>query len=345
MRINRKKRVTHRDVARLANVSTAVVSYVINNGPRPTSTEARERVLRAIEELGYHPNAFARSLRGQRTHTIGFIANDYCPLDISISPYNAGILTGLTAELKAQEHYLLIYPLVIGEDLASLDKLLRSGRLDGVVVRLIQDSPATDPLMETIAATGVPCVCIERPCAERFGIISLTYDDALGASTATRYLIEQGHRRIAHLRGDLRYATAQARLQGYQQALRDMGLPVDEQLIQGDSWEIADAAAGMRRLLDLADPPTAVFASSDNLALTALNVLREQVYQVPHDVALVGFDDIPLAQQTVPPLTTVRIPLVELGQRAADLVLRLVAGVDNVGSETVPLELIRRASA
>jgi LacI family transcriptional regulator len=343
--IDRKKRVTHRDVARRAGVSTAVVSYVINNGPRATSAETRERVLKAIEELGYHPNAFARSLRAQRTHMIGYIVNDVHALDVFVSPYSAGILTGLTARLKEQEHYLLVFPQFIGEDLSSLDRLLRSGRLDGVVVRLIQDPPVTDRLMEAIAASGVPCVCIERPGAPHFGFKAVTYDDALGAHTATRYLIEHGHRRIAHLRGDLRYVTAQARLAGYQQALREAGFPLDERLVRGDTWELAGAAAAARQLLALPEPPTAIFAASDNLALIALDVLREHGFQIPRDVAVVGFDDIQMAAQTSPALTTVRIPLIELGRRAADLVLGMDEAENGAEIVTLPLELIRRDTA
>lgn len=345
MRSERKQRITHRDVARRANVSTAVVSYVVNNGPRPTSPEARARVLKAIEELGYHPNAFAKSLRSQRTHTIAFIAYDLFPFDVFVSPYSAGILTGLTAELRTHENYLLIYPQVIGEDLAPLNRLLRSGRLDGVVVRLIQDPPVTDSLMEMIAATNVPCVCIERPCAERFPFKSVTYDDMLGATLATRYLIEQGHRRIAHLRGDLHYASAQARLQGYRQALSDAGIPLDQHLIQGDTWSSADAAAGTHQLLGLSEPPTAIFAASDDLALVALEILHQEGYEVPRDMAIIGFDDIQLAEQSWPPLTTVKIPLAELGRRAADLILRMSMGDEDIESVTVPVELIRRGTA
>jgi len=139
-----RKRVTHRDVARLAAVSTAVVSYVINNGPRAASPEARARVLKAIEELDYHPNAVARGLRAQRTHTIGFIARDYSPLDVFVSPFSAAVLTGLAVELKDNGYYLLVHPLLIGEDLGPLGRLLRSGRLDGVVVRQVKAYPVYD---------------------------------------------------------------------------------------------------------------------------------------------------------------------------------------------------------
>src|SRR5689334_10748455 len=115
----RARRVTHRDVARRAGVSPAVVSYVINNGPRAASPAARARVLKAIEDLDYHPNAVARGLRAQRTHTIGFIACDYSPLDVFVSPYSAGVLTGLAADAKEHGYYLMVHPLMIGEELAS----------------------------------------------------------------------------------------------------------------------------------------------------------------------------------------------------------------------------------
>src|SRR5271166_4742819 len=115
-----KKRITHRDVANLAGVSNAVVSYVINNGPRPTSPEVRERVLRAIAELDYHPSALAQSLSAQRSHMLGFIASDYYPNLVFTSEYSSGILTGLVAETNAQGYYLMVYPMGIGQDLSQL---------------------------------------------------------------------------------------------------------------------------------------------------------------------------------------------------------------------------------
>src|SRR5215468_704547 len=148
-----KKRVTHLDVAKHAGVSTAVVSYVINDGPRPTSPEVRERVLQAIKALDYHPNASARGLRAQQTRTIGLIFNDFLPMNVFFSSYSASILTGLTAELKARGYYVLVYPIDVGEETLGLERLLRSQRVDGVVVRLAQEPPHTDALLEIIAAT------------------------------------------------------------------------------------------------------------------------------------------------------------------------------------------------
>lgn len=339
------KRVTHRDVANLAGVSTAVVSYVINNGPRPTSPEVRERVLKAIADLDYHPSALGRSLRAQRTHTIGYISSDYYPMLVFSSPYSSAILTGLVTEIKAQDYYLSVYPIGVDEDLSQLQILLRSGRLDGIVLRLVQESPITDPIVAAIASVGIPCVCIERPCHPRFNLCAVTFDDFDGAYQATNYLIELGHKRIAHLQGDPRYASTRDRCEGYKQALADAGLAHDEALILGNTWEPKDAASATRQLLTLDFPPTAIFAANDSFAFAAIEVLRQQGVSIPDDIAVIGYDDIPWAQEMTPALTSVRIPLVELGQRAAQKVLELINDTTDGQSESLRVELIQRGTA
>ncbi len=341
-----KKRATRLDVAKLACVSPAVVSYVINSGPRATSPEARQRVLAAIEALSYHPSASARDLRMQRTRTIAFIYYDYHPRYSFVSPYIAGLLTGLSSALQEQHHYMLPYWVGTGEDLGGFHELLHSGRVDGIVLRLAQDPPVTDDVLETVASAGIPCVIIERPGAERFGVSAVTYDDESAAFEATSYLIEKGHRRIAHLRGDSHQVSSTHRASGYKRALAVASLPICDTLIQGGGWTSSCGIEGMRSLLALDCPPTAVFAANDQLALGAIDLLRDRGRRIPDDVAVVGFDDIPLAQELLLPLTTVRIPLAELGRRAAALILRTVQA--NGGEciiETVPVELIRRATA
>lgn len=343
-----KKRATHRDVARLAGVSTAAVSYVINNGPRPTSPEVRQRVLQAIHELDYHPNAVARGLRSRRTNTIGYIVNDYSPLDLFVSPYSAGILTGLTAQLTANEHFVLVHPMGIGESLAPIEQLLRSGRIDGIVVRLVQDPPETDALMELIASTQVPCVCLERPAHARFGFSAVTYDDAQGSFDAVSMLIARGHRRIGHISGDQRYASARARLDGYTRALRSSRREVDPALIVGDDWEPSTARRAVEHFLGLDDPPTAIAASNDTHAIHAIATLRARGRRVPEDVAVIGFDDVALAVESQIALTTMRIPLFEIGRRAADLALVAVqqdAAHRQAETVVMPVELVRRDTA
>jgi LacI family transcriptional regulator len=309
-------------------------------------------VLRAIEELDYHPNAVARGLRAQRTHTIGFIACDFSPLDVFVSPYSAGVLTGLAAELKDNGYYLMVHPVLIGEDLAPLGQLLRSGRLDGVVVRLVEAADASthgnsDALLELIAAAGLPCVCLERLPHERFGFESVVFDSVEGAFAATSYLVERGHRRIAHLQGDPLYESARERRAGYERALRQAGIPIDPQLIVGDSWDPRSVDEPVQRLCSLPQPPTAIFAANDSLAFRAIGVLRMAGCRVPEDVALVGFDDIPLAQEMMPPLSTVRIPLDEIGRRASRRLLQLVESGQqpNGASDVITAELVRRGTA
>ena len=333
-------------MAKLAGVSTAVVSYVINDGPRATSPDARRRVLDAIDALSYHPNAAARGLRLQRTRTVGFISYDYYPRSAFIAPWNAGVLTGLTFALQAKRYYLLPYPLGIGDDLHNLGELLHSARVDGVVVRLAQEPPVTDGILETIADVGIPCVCIERAGAPHFGFSSVTYDDEGAAFSAMMYLIAKGHRRIAHIKGDVRQVAARDRLAGYMRALAEAGLQADESLVQGGSWLPADATTATIRLLDTPNPPTAIFAANDELALNVIEVLRWRGFVIPDDVAVLGFDDVPLAQELIPALTTVRIPFAELGERAAHLLLQMIGqNTNECVSETVPLELIRRGTA
>jgi DNA-binding LacI/PurR family transcriptional regulator len=305
------------------------------------------RVMKAIEELGYYPNAFARGLRARRTNTIGFIVDDYRALEVFRAPYSAGILTGMTAQLKASGFYLLVYPLQVGEDLQGIEALLRSGRLDGLIARLVPDPPTTDALMERIVASHLPCVCIEQPAAPRFDLSAITYDDRQGAYEATRYLLGKGHRRVAHLLGDQRYPTARNRLEGYQRALADHGLVVDEALVSGGDWLSSTARASITRFLALAEPPSAIFAANDSLAIAAIEELRSRGVRVPQAVAVIGFDDIEMASWMEPALTTVRIPLYDIGQRAAEQVLAMLQAETGEPArvETVPLELIHRKSA
>jgi DNA-binding LacI/PurR family transcriptional regulator len=171
----------------------------------------------------------------------------------------------------------------------------------------------------------------------------VTYDDELGAATATRYLIQQGHRRIAHIHGDMRFASAQGRLRGYRKALEDAGLPVDERLIRGSMWAMADGVTATQQLLALDEPPTAIFAANDRLAMAALAILREQGYEVPRNMAVIGFDDIQATEQGYPPLTTIHIPLVDIGRRAAALVVE--GDLDDAETILLPVELVLRATA
>lgn len=341
------KRPTLQDVAKLAGVSTAVVSYVINDGPRPTSEEVQKRVKEAVKALNYHPNAYARGLRLKRTKTIGLITYDYSPMSTYLSPYSAGILTGLTGRLREKGYYNLVFPMAIGEELRVVEELLQSERLDGIVVRPIQEPPATDALLERIAAAQIPCVCIERPGADRFGYSAITYNDRHGTYDATQYLLTQGHRRIGYVRGDTRFASVGERFGGYRDALRDYGIPYHDALVWGEDWSDATTRAGIDHFLSLPEPPTAILAAADGMALVAINELRKRGLSVPDDIAVIGFDDIEMGRLFSPSLSTVHIPLLEIGQLAADLIVEQVESENDIVPSThvLPVEFIRRESA
>lgn len=338
-----KRRVTNRDVAQRAGVSTAVVSYVLNDGPRPVSPEIRERVLEAARALDYHPHAIARGLRNRRSNTIGFIVADFMPQTTFVAPYTTGILNGIVDELKQRDHYLIIFHIGVGENVDKLRDLLREGRLDGIIVRFPENPAANDQLLELIVNSKLPCVCLEREASSAHHYPSITIDEVAGATTATRFLIERGHRRIAHIVGDLRMRSAQIRLESYKNTLLAHGLPFDPLLVQGGSWTAKDATLAAHRLFDLADPPTAIFAANDNLAFNAIRVARERGLRVPQDVAVLGYDDAPIEYDLLSSLTTMRLPLERMGRQAAELILKQVAG-EEAGSIVIVPELVQRGS-
>ena len=245
-----KKRVTVRDVAERAGVSTAVVSYVINDGPRPTSQDVRTRVQQAIVELDYHPNSAARGLRANRTHTIAFATYDFRPNESFFSHYLGVMLAAMTQALQDRGHYLLLFPLTLGESNTALRQLLREGRVDGIATRFVTDPPQTDAVLQVIEATRVPCVCLERPGDPRFGFPSVTYDDSEGAGSRSIICWNRSPPYRPHPRR-LRYASAQARLASYRIDLRAAGIDVDPDLIVGSPWGTRDANIATQRLLDM----------------------------------------------------------------------------------------------
>jgi LacI family transcriptional regulator len=337
-----KRRVTLKEVAALAGVSTAVVSYVINEGPRPTSQEVSERVRRAIAELDYHPNHAARGLRARRTRTIAISTYDYRPSTSFFSHYLGVMLAAMTEALQAKGYYLLLIPFAIDSNLTQLRQLLGEGRVDAIAMRFVTDPPSSDAVLDVIAEANLPCVCLERPGAARFGFPSVMYDDREGGRLAVEHLLAKGHRRIAHIHGDLRYASAQARLASYLGALEAAGLQSDPSLIAGSPWDMKVAHVATQQLLDLDDPPSAIFAASDDLAIGAVQAIEHRGLSVPRDIAIIGFDDIPFSNQMMPRLSTVRLPLEEMGRRAADLLSGDWATPDGLRDISLPVELVLR---
>ncbi|MEM1117804.1 MAG: LacI family DNA-binding transcriptional regulator [Bacteroidota bacterium] len=322
-----------RDVARQAGVSVATVSRVLNDSG-PVGQDTRARILETAGALRYVRNGTARSLTMSTTETVGVL------LPNLYGDFYSEVIRGVEGAVRARRYHTLLSSVHDGLD--ELTAALRTlvGRVDGLVVM----SPDIEAeVLEANLPPGLPVVLLG---AEVAGHATVTIDNEAGAAAMVEHLARQGHRRIAHIRGGAGNADAQARLAGYRRAVAEGGLDADPDLvIAGDFTEAAGYAAG-QALAALDARPTAVFAANDAMAIGALRAFREAGLDVPADLALAGFDDILVARYVTPALTSVHVPIHEMGARAVEAVLAAVATPEAgaPASVTLPTRLVVRAS-
>ncbi|MEN9936169.1 MAG: hypothetical protein RLZZ387_2748 [Chloroflexota bacterium] len=329
--------LTLADIARMAGVSPATASRVINNlvGAR---SKARDRVLRVIEETGFQPHAAARSLASQRSHVIGLLIP--APASQVLGHPNVLQLAEVTTQACHEHGYLLSLFLLgsAADEQRVLPKVTRKGFVDGLIVRGADDR-GSDPLLHRLAALGAPFVSLGRP-ADPQRISYVATDNETAAYGAVTHLLNLGRRRVALLVGSLEPPHSQERLSGYRRAHTERALPLDDQLVAVGG--MSESAAATRVLLR--HRPDAIFLPT-RVALDVLRVLRDAGLRVPEDIALIGFDDLPLAQQTDPPLTTVGQPMQAMGRQ---LVRMLLDQIENPAAPpqrvVFPQELIVRQS-
>ena len=301
--------ITMHDVAKRASVSVTTVSHVVND-TRPVSDELRHRVLSAMRDLDYKPNRVARGLRRGKTNTIGMIIAD------PVNPFFAEVFRGVAAASDASDYSVILCNAEEDpEKEFHYTNVLLEKQVDGLI--LTTASMEADHVA-VLQERQVPLVVVDREIPGARADLIRT-DHVSGAREATEHLLRQGHRRIACLTGPPNVMNALDRRAGYELALAQAGLAVDETLILFGDWQFASGYQHMRRLLALQDPPTAVFACNDLMAIGALRVIAESGRRAPDDIALVGFDDIPLASYVTPTLTTMRQPMYDLGWQAAEM--------------------------
>lgn len=322
------------DVARLAGVSTATVSRVLNGHPS-VRAETRQRVEAAMQSLNYRVTIAARALRTARTRMVLALVPDFA------NPYYAEIVRGLGACAREHDYELLLCDTGLSEARErTVARMLGRHMYDGVVCM----DPYTTQRLVSEEVRALPWVaCSEFVPDEQIPHVSI--DHRLAAKDAMLYLLGKGHRRIALINSDERYLYAQQRRDGYRDALREAGLHEQAEYIQivgGIDHPLGELAA--RRLLALEQPPTAVFAVADTLAVGAIKATLAAGRQVPGDLAVVGFDDVPLASIFEPSLTTIAQPRRELGEQAMRLLLRRIAG-ELPASVTLAHTLVVRRSA
>jgi LacI family transcriptional regulator len=324
---------TIRDVAHASRVSVATVSRVFNDSPRVRES-TRRRVVVAASRLGYWPNGTARSLITNRTHAIGVLLPDLH------GQFYSEVIRGIDSAARERRLHLLVSSFSsTPDDLVSALRTVR-GRADGLIVM----SPGLDASVALRPGSGGTPIVLLNPEAEVPGCDSLSIANFEGAHAMVGHLLGLGHRRVAMIRGPARNIDARQRLDGYRAALREAGLaPADDLVLEGDFTEHSGYEAG-RTLLRHAPRPTAVFVANDYMAIGVLGALQDAGVRVPLDVAVTGFDDIPLARYLTPPLTTVHADMLEFGRRAVQLLFEHRGPASDGRHVVVPTTLVVRSS-
>ncbi len=320
-----------------AGVSRSTVSLILNKVPGlKFSEETRARVLQAALELGYVPDAAARTLASGRTGTVGLVVNH--AEHLIVDAFIPQVLYSLIKVSRERGFRTLVEaPEEVGNPDAYIN-LVRAKQIDGLVVI---NPRLNDEGLRQLAAEGFPLVTLGKVAGGGHSVSHRT-----GVREAVQHLINLGHRRIAHITfAPVGYGSSDRRLESYRRTLAGAGLPADPALVRHGSYSAASGFAAMCSLLAEQPYPTALFAGNDTLALGALAALHEHGLRVPEEVAVVGYDDIPTAAYTAPPLTTVRAPATEQGRLAGEMVLNLIEG-HPVGTPRVLLdtELVVRGS-
>lgn len=338
------RNVTLRDVAKHCGVSVATVSAVVN-GAAWVPDETRARVQQAVDQLGYRPNQLARGLKTRRGYAVGVIVSDLT------NPFFTEIVRGLSHAIRESGRALLLCDSDHQFEIGDLNlRMLLEGHIVGLVI--IGDSIREDALRAYARRQArIPVIAIERD-YDIDGVSCLLVDSEQGAYEVTRHLIEQDYQRIAMITGpregpgSTTYGRAQ-RYEGYCRALREAGRELDPSLTVEGNFRYAGGRTAMSRLLANGARPDAVFVSNDMMALGAMDAAREAHLRVPTDIAIAGWDDIPMTGLTTPGLTTVAMPKRQLGTAAAKLLNQQIplAGKHTPVRQTFAAQLVVRESS
>lgn len=305
------------DVARAAGVSVVTVSRVLNNAPT-VREKNREKVLKAIAELDYKPNAAARSLARGKTGTIGVVIPSLA------DSFMIRVLAGIEEALRSKGQYLILS--VISEDEALTEsncvKLFTEGRVDGI---LILKPLENEPYILELTKRDFPFVLLDQHHADK-QIRSVMVDNVYGGYQATKKLIESGARVIAHIKGSPAYQSSDERYMGYKKALSEAEIPLDQGWIAQGNFTMESGYFIIEQWLNNGRKPDAIFAADDNIAFGAIDAIRQHRLRVPEDIQVIGYDDHPFSATLFSGLTTVRQPAEALAKKGIELLEKLIGG-------------------
>jgi LacI family transcriptional regulator len=331
------KRVTIRDVAAAAGVSYQTVSRVLNDRP-DVAEETRRRVLQVIEELGYQPSAIARSLASRKTNTLGLITADFSDY------FFTQVIIGAEVEARRSGYFFLLGSTERNPaDEPEYLRLLTERQVDGILFARPSTEGDSEHLV-SLVRQGVPLVTTAYYIlGEKLTVVDV--DNVDGGLQATGCLIQVGHRRIGMIMGPAGWKSVDDRAQGHKLALERAGIAFSESYVERGDWSLQGGYEAMKRLLRRVPDLTAVFAHNDWLAIGAMRALREAGRRLPGDMAIIGYDDLPVAAFTDPPLATMRQPMQQVGKVATKMLIELVEDPD-AERKTVLLkaELVHRDS-
>lgn len=329
-------KVTIKDIAKEADVSITTVSRVLNDKP-DVSLDTRRKIEQVIERLGYNPNTIARGLVTKRTYTIGLIIPDIS------NPFFPEVAHGI--ESKARElGYSVVFYNTDNDKKAEKQaiEVLKGKRVDGIILSL---SLENNQELHKLAQEYFPVVELDRKVPDS-SFPTVTIDNEEAAFEATEHLINLGHTRLAHITGDLGTQTGLDRLSGFKKALNKYGLKIEKEYITEGNYSREAGYVGMKNLLKLRKVPTGVFAGNDLMAIGAYQAVFEKGLRIPEDISIIGVDDIEVASIVRPGLTTMRFPKHELGQKAAEILIREIEGqdMDKQGDIILKTTLVLRGS-
>lgn len=329
--------ITIQDIAQHLKLAPSTVSKVLNGYPH-VSEQTRMRVLGAADELNYFPSTAARNLRRQRTEKIGFSFAFPVP---TMADYVSGMVIGAISAAELKGYNLTLYP-SMDDQVSQLIKICRSREVDGIL--LFGRPKMAETTIPLLQKEGMPFVVVGRPVDDPT-VSFVKSDDPKGALEVTRHLIAQGHTRIAFTTRPEVGVTSRDRFTGYAQALEEAGVPLDDELVIPTTLEADSGYYAMQQLLDLEDPPTAVFAIHDLVAIECVRAIKERGLRIPKDIAIAGFDNWRASLAESPPITTVDPPLHEIGFKAMDILLDRLAKPSSASTRlSLPVNLIVRAS-
>lgn len=317
---------TIKDVAKLAGVSAATVSRVIN-GTKAVSQEVSERVIKAINETSFKPNAVARSLVGKKSNMIGVVIND-------ITNMYFGELVSAIEKTANYYNYSTILCNSNGDKKVELDNfhLLKDKGVDGIIFtahKTIQPG-----VLEFIKGNYMPTISLNMPCDDT---VSIRVDNKLESYEATKYLIELGHRNIANIKGYIDDESGICRFEGYKMAIMEAGIPLKPSMLTDGDFTIEGGYNACEKLMMLNKNITAIVCASDEMAFGALNYFFDKGINVPGEVSIIGFDDIKMSRFIRPKLTTVHQPITEMGDMSAKILIDMINKDEKIGGKDIIL--------